>query len=662
MTELHSAPSLEMTVFPNGNQVPVTHLPVNASVDVLLKKLGTTLPHSLIILSAGATPLEENVRLRLLQLIGRGIVLAAGEIGIGFVTRGSEFEINRMLGQSIAEREPQLSLIGIAPAEWVTYPGKLSSELSSQQNTLESHHTHFLLIDTASWEKRTELLFRFINHVIAEKISVITLLINGDEQSRAEILRSVRLDIPIVVIAGSGGFADELATLHHNPPEFIPDSALAEIIADGNIKLFPINGTPADLDRLIHRQLRGDDTLKLAWETFGIYDTNASRHQGHFQQIQLWILGLGILVTFLAIFQKTLESHSDLVLLAQLQAERTVTETTLESPPRSEISEVSGVSTAQVTVKTLPPSDALSSLWQIITYPIGLFIKWLEPFMLPLVNFLSYVIMAIPIVITTLIAATNRFNSGKKWLNLRASAEQIKREIFCYRAQVMSYSPQQVQDKTPETKLAEHLQNIAYHLMQTEVNISALHTYPHEIQRYIAKNDDGMSLLTPQRYLETRLEDQFLYYTNKSKKLEWRLVQLQWLIYIIGGISTLLAALALELWIALTTTIITALGSFVEYQQIEKNLMNVNQAATDLSNIRSWWIALSSVEQARQANIDLLVGRTERVLQGEFSSWVQEMQEALEALREQQSKDKEPVKKEEFQEEKEQVKKEEFQN
>jgi hypothetical protein len=115
-------------------------------------------------------------------------------------------------------------------------------------------------------------------------------------------------------------------------------------------------------------------------------------------------------------------------------------------------------------------------------------------------------------------------------------------------------------------------------------------------------------------------------------------MRLQWSVYIIGGISTLLAALGLELWIALTTTIVTAIVSFVEYEQIEKNLMNVNQAATDLSNIRSWWIALSSVEQTKQSNIDLLVGRTERVLQGEFSSWVQEMREALDALREQQTK------------------------
>jgi hypothetical protein len=110
------------------------------------------------------------------------------------------------------------------------------------------------------------------------------------------------------------------------------------------------------------------------------------------------------------------------------------------------------------------------------------------------------------------------------------------------------------------------------------------------------------------------------------------------MIYIFGGLGTLLAAMGLELWIALTNSLVAALGTYLEYQQIETTLLKYNKAAADLANVRSWWIALSAAEQENQNNIDMLVGQTERTLHTEFSGWMQEMQETLTALQEEQQK------------------------
>ena len=98
---------------------------------------------------------------------------------------------------------------------------------------------------------------------------------------------------------GSGLLADNIATLWQEKPSFIADPVLAEIIADGVIYLFPLDGAVAALGDLITRQLRGDTPLKLAWERFALYDMNASRHQTGFRTLQGWILGLGVLGTAL---------------------------------------------------------------------------------------------------------------------------------------------------------------------------------------------------------------------------------------------------------------------------------------------------------------------------------------------------------------------------
>ena len=172
--------------------------------------------------------------------------------------------------------------------------------------------------------------------------------------------------------------------------------------------------------------------------------------------------------------------------------------------------------------------------------------------------------------------------------------------------------------------------------------MSSLHQPNQDIippQNSVAPDDDGLSALSPESYINNRLEDQLNYYTNKVKKLEKRLKTLQWSIYIIGGLGTFLAAAGLELWIALTTAFVTALTTHMEYQQIESTLIKYNQSATDLFSVRTWWIALSETEQAKQYNIDQLVGQTERILQSEFRGWMKEMQETLADLKKQQGEE-----------------------
>jgi len=97
------------------------------------------------------------------------------------------------------------------------------------------------------------------------------------------------------------------------------------------------------------------------------------------------------------------------------------------------------------------------------------------------------------------------------------------------------------------------------------------------------------------------------------------------------------AAIGLELWIALTTAFVTAFTTYLEYQRVEERLMRYNQTATDLDNIERWWVALSAEEQAYPESLDLLVGQTETSIHSEHAAWVQDMQDAMAELRAEQT-------------------------
>lgn len=249
-----------------------------------------------------------------------------------------------------------------------------------------------------------------------------------------------------------------------------------------------------------------------------------------------------------------------------------------------------------------------------------------------------WIIIIMPITISILIAASNKFKEGNNWVLLRASAETIKCAIFCYRThtEINSDNTDNNEEFSPEAKLALKVESTSRQLMQTDVNLSGLKPYDGSIPPKMdgaAANDNGFSSLSPEDYITIRLGDQLSYYQLKTNKLEKQLIFWQWSIYILGGVGTFLAAIKQELWIALTTAAVGAIITFLEYRQVEFTLTKYNQTATDLLNIKAWWTALSSIEKEDPENISKLVIYTEKVLQKELGGWIQQMENMLAGLK-----------------------------
>ena len=248
-------------------------------------------------------------------------------------------------------------------------------------------------------------------------------------------------------------------------------------------------------------------------------------------------------------------------------------------------------------------------------------------------GFYGLVIIA-PIVVSILLAASVKLDRGMNWIILRASAEILKKDIYYYRT---LYEP-----KDADMRLAESIQIISDRLMKTQVNrsglaLSGLEIGSKELLKAIKNNVcradiEPFSPLTIEQYLEYRLIDQLSWYRRKTVKLDRQWQLLQWSIYVWGGLGTFLAAIRAEIWIAITNAIATAIASFLDFKQLDSTMMCYNQAACNLENLLCWWHALTDEARTNPENIKKLVNSTEKVIQSETSSWVEEMREALSEL------------------------------
>jgi hypothetical protein len=249
-------------------------------------------------------------------------------------------------------------------------------------------------------------------------------------------------------------------------------------------------------------------------------------------------------------------------------------------------------------------------------------------------GYLRYLVILIPIAFSTLQAGAAKFKGGTNYVLLRGSAEALKREIYRYRAQVGIYSPKETKTEPREVKLARKAKTIGGQLMKTEANQGSLKPYQGQLPPYYEgpEDDDGFSDLDPEEYLAWRLGDQLKWYRSRTEKFDKQLRRFHWLILSFGGVGTFLAAIGLEIWMAVTVALAGAFASFLELKEAEATLVAYNQAATDLEGIRIWWHALPDDDQAEQENKEKLVKYTETVLQTELAGWVQEMVDALAEL------------------------------
>jgi hypothetical protein len=240
-------------LFPNGNRAQLVAPPAGTPAASILKALDIGQPKAVIILVGGAAGLDESLKPRLVQLFSRGIARAVADRNSLIIDGGTQAGVMAMMGQGFANRRRNSILLGVVPAGKVTYPGGPPEGCIEDGAPLDPNHSHFVLVESNDWGGETETMYELAEE-LSEKIPVLTVLVNGGQLARHEILQSLRRGWVIVVIEGTGRLADEIAIAVREKTE-PPNEKIAAIVRYDRIAFFDIGEGPEALATLIRQKL-----------------------------------------------------------------------------------------------------------------------------------------------------------------------------------------------------------------------------------------------------------------------------------------------------------------------------------------------------------------------------------------------------------------------
>lgn len=240
--------------FSNGNQALAVIPPRNLPASSLLRALGIPQPRSLIMIAGGAAEMDERDLARLASLFSEGIAHFAAVHQALVIDGGTQSGVMELMGQGVAQQPQRPALLGISPAENVIYPGKTPSQNATEQVPLDPNHSHFVLVDSHEWGGETETMYA-LAEVYSQSCPSVAILVNGGAIAKNEVLYNARQRRPIIVIEGSGRLADQIVEALQGTSAVDSNPGLTEIINEGKLHIFPMDGQSEELERLVQRLL-----------------------------------------------------------------------------------------------------------------------------------------------------------------------------------------------------------------------------------------------------------------------------------------------------------------------------------------------------------------------------------------------------------------------
>jgi hypothetical protein len=224
-----------------GDRACIVRCPVHTPAEDIITELDLPICEALVVLSGGAGGLAESLKPVLNSIFSHGIAQIASSKKTLFIDGGTDSGVMAMLGQGLKSCTANAPLIGVAPEGVVSYPNKPNVEIAQQHKLtpVEPNHSHLVLVDSNEWGSEIHMMYG-LARILKNSTPSVTVLANGGMLSRSEVLQSVRLGFPIMILEGSGRLADDLAALYHRTPKHISNPMLAEIIHTGDLHLCPL--------------------------------------------------------------------------------------------------------------------------------------------------------------------------------------------------------------------------------------------------------------------------------------------------------------------------------------------------------------------------------------------------------------------------------------
>jgi len=238
--------------FENGNRAVVVTEPGDATAKAIIDALGIASPRAVILLFGGAAGLDDSRKAHLATLFADGVAPAAAESGALIVDGGTQSGVMEIMGEAVARHHGTCQLLGIAPKGKIAHPEISGGFAVSDGTPLEPNHSHFVLVESNEWGGETEKMLELAR---AFNAPIVAILVNGGAIAADEALQSVRNGWQLLVLEGSGRFADQLSAALRDG-QVAKSVEVSEIVRSGRVALFHVDDPAEKLRDELRRMLR----------------------------------------------------------------------------------------------------------------------------------------------------------------------------------------------------------------------------------------------------------------------------------------------------------------------------------------------------------------------------------------------------------------------
>lgn len=223
-----------------------------AALPAAVAALGLTTPRPVVVVVGGAGALPPAQLARLQPLFDAAILPVAARLGAAVIDGGTRSGVMRALGESRWRLRSGVPLVGVAARGTVRLPEQAHQPDAAD---LEPHHSHLVLVPGDTWGDESPWLTR-VAAVVAGPCPSVTVLINGGDIALRDVGHSVAAERPVLVLAGSGRAADDLAAAAHGSA---PDVRAGELATSGLLRVVA-PGDAASLTRALMAALTAAPT------------------------------------------------------------------------------------------------------------------------------------------------------------------------------------------------------------------------------------------------------------------------------------------------------------------------------------------------------------------------------------------------------------------
>ncbi len=226
----------------DGKPIPAVYVEARANPREVLDHLNFPTEARLsLFITGGASRMSDEDKALTRSLFEQAVAPFAQQHNIAVIDGATQSGVIEMMADARTKGSYTFPLIGIAPYSRIEYPGKPVVE---NTHPLSKGHSHFVFVTGDDYGAESEMIVNMA-HVLAggirdqagRKKEAVGIVVNGGKITRQEsfMATSKYIDMPLIVMEGSGRFADELASAVRTGET--SQALIRSIVDRGNVQL-----------------------------------------------------------------------------------------------------------------------------------------------------------------------------------------------------------------------------------------------------------------------------------------------------------------------------------------------------------------------------------------------------------------------------------------